>query len=80
MAENCKDNAIKEKPYPVPTRTAEQVAASYFGIGSEKASQQLAIRQWLVGAIQSAVLIPLIFYLRFSTIDGFGWSITIFKE
>lgn len=63
---------------PSPKETADQVAKAFFGVGSDKASHQTAIRQLLVGAVECAVLIPLLFYWRFGNIGGLGWGTTIF--
>jgi hypothetical protein len=63
---------------PSPKKTADRVAKAFLGVGSDKASQQTAIRQLLLGAVECAVLIPLLFYWRFGDIGGLGWGTTIF--
>jgi hypothetical protein len=65
------------KPDPSPQKTADQVAKTFFGVTSET-TRQAAIRQMLIGAIECAVLIPALFYLRFGQIGGLGWGTTIF--
>jgi hypothetical protein len=63
---------------PSPKETADRIAKVFFGVGSDKASQQTAIRQLLLGAVECAVLIPLLFFWRFGDIGGLGWGTTIF--
>jgi hypothetical protein len=65
------------KPDPSPQKTADQVAKTFFGVTSET-TRQTAIRQMLIGAVECAVLIPALFYLRFDEISGLGWGTTIF--
>lgn len=54
------------------------MAQAFFGVGPGKDSRQQAIRQWLLGAAESLVLIPLLFYLRFGEVGGLGWGTTVF--
>ncbi len=61
-----------------PVETARKVARIFFGVGSDKFSQQKAIRQLLVQAILFAVLVPLLFYLNFGEVGPLGWGMTIF--
>jgi hypothetical protein len=61
-----------------PKDTADFVAQTFFGVGSDRASENRAIRQLLLGALCSAIIIPLLFYLRFGVIDGFALGTTIF--
>jgi hypothetical protein len=65
-------------PKPSPKETADQAAKSFFGAGTDEASQKTAIRQLLLGAVECAVLIPLLFYWRFGEVGGLGWGTTIF--
>jgi hypothetical protein len=65
-------------PRTAPTRTAEAVARTFFRTGSGPASPRRDIRRWLMGVVWSALLIPLIFYLRFGEVGVLGWGLTIF--
>jgi hypothetical protein len=62
--------------HETPTETADWVANGYFGIASDDVSRRRAVRDCLVGAAEAAVLIPVLFVLRFGEIDAFGWSFT----
>jgi hypothetical protein len=63
---------------PSSKETADRVAKSFFGVGSDEASNKTAIRQLLLGVVECAVLIPLLFYLHFGEVGGLGWGTTIF--
>jgi hypothetical protein len=67
-----------EIPDPSPQETSRQVAKTFFGVGSDPASRKSAIRGLLVGAVECAVLIPLLFYWRFGEVGGLGWGVTVF--
>src|SRR5262245_26078845 len=43
-----------------------------------KDSNRTAIRDWLVTAVICTVLIPLVIYMRFGDVNGFGWGVTVF--
>jgi hypothetical protein len=68
----------EKDPEPSPEETADLVAKSFFGAGTDEASNKAAIRQLLLGAFACAVLIPLLFYFRFGEVGGLGWGTTIF--
>lgn len=59
-------------------RTAEAVARTFFRTGTDLASLKRDVRRWLMGVIWSAILIPLIFYLRFGEVGPLGWGATVF--
>jgi hypothetical protein len=62
-----------------PTETARKVARTFFGVDSDDVvSRQKAIRQLLVRAVVFAVLVPLLFYLKFGEVGPLGWGTTIF--
>jgi hypothetical protein len=67
-----------KKPGRSPEKTADQVAKAFFGVGTDNASRQRATRQLLLAAVESAVLVPLLFYWRFGEVDGLGWGMTVF--
>jgi hypothetical protein len=71
-------NKSNPSPQDTPQETANRVAKAFFGVGTDKASQHRAIRQLLLGAVECAVLIPLLFYWRFGEVGGLGWGTTIF--
>ncbi len=67
--------------YPPPEKPlspAEQMARAFFGASADPASVRRAIRRWLVAAGASALLTPLIFLLRFGTVDALAWGLTVF--
>jgi hypothetical protein len=72
----------KRRPITPPNkaarRTAETVVRSFYKQQTDPDSIKHNVRRWLIGAMWAVVLIPLLFYLRFGTVDSFGWSFTIF--
>jgi hypothetical protein len=56
---------------------AEHIARG-LGAGSDPAGLRRAIRGWLGGAVAAAVLVPVLFYLRFGEVGGLGWGLTVF--
>ena len=60
-----------------PQETSDRVAKGYFRIKDED-SQRHTIGQLLMGAVELAALVPLLFYLRFRTVGPLGWGTTIF--
>ena len=56
----------------------ERILAQYFKVPSIKGDNRQLIKRFLLGALWSAVLTPLIFYLRFGEIDSFAIGFTIF--
>ena len=66
------------KPNPSPQETTAHIAQDFFGAGAEKASQQRAIRQYLLAAVECSVLVPALFYFRFGEVGGLGWGLTVF--
>jgi len=61
-----------------PQETSEKVTRSYFRIGSDDLSRERAIYQYLIGAVQLAVMVPLLFYIRFGDVGPIGWGVTVF--
>lgn len=61
-----------------PQEIADRVAKTFFGVGPDTLSRQRAIRQLLLGAVACAVLIPLVFYVRFGEVGPLGWGTTVF--
>jgi hypothetical protein len=70
-----KNSTPKQEP---SAETARKVARTFFGVGSDRASRNEAIRRLLVSAILFAVLVPLLFYIEFGEVGPLGWGMTIF--
>jgi len=60
-----------------PQETSDRVAEGYFRVKDEE-SRRLVIGQLLIGAVESAAIVPLLFYLRFRAVGPLGWGTTIF--
>lgn len=65
-------------PVSQPQERASRIARAFFGAGAEKIPRRTALLQWLLGAVECAVLVPLLFYWRFGEVGGLGWGTTIF--
>jgi hypothetical protein len=61
-----------------PSKTARKIARNFFSAGSDSVSRREAIRQLLVTAVLSAILVPLLFYMRFGEVGPLGWGMTVF--
>lgn len=57
---------------------SDKISEKYFGVGSDPAERQPAIRRLLLSALLCAFLIPVLFFIRFGVVDGFAWGVTIF--
>ncbi len=57
---------------------AESVARGFFRIDLKETTWERAAAQYLLGALESAVLIPQIFEQRYGEIGPLGWGTTIF--
>jgi hypothetical protein len=57
---------------------AERVARRFCGAGNSPQSRRRAIGGWLAGAVFAAVLVPLLFFLRFGQVAPFAWGVTVF--
>ncbi|HEY8227642.1 MAG TPA: hypothetical protein VIG25_20390 [Pyrinomonadaceae bacterium] len=60
-----------------PQQVSDQVSRIYFGVVDSN-SRRRAIRQCLIGAVEAAVLVPSLFYLRFRAVGPLGWGTTVF--
>lgn len=60
------------------TETARKIARIFFGVDSDEASRKRTIQHLLLAAVASAVLVPVLFYLRFGEVGPLGWGTTIF--
>jgi hypothetical protein len=56
----------------------ERILARYFKVASIKADHRQLAKRFLLGVVWSAVLTPLLFYLKFGSINWFSISFTIF--
>lgn len=66
-------------PEEAPAQAAAADAAGkYLGIDADPASRRRAAIQFFLGAVQSAVFIPLLFKLRFGEVGPLGWGTTVF--
>jgi len=57
---------------------AAGIARGFFGAGSSRRSLERAARRMWWGALWAAVLIPLLFWLRFGEVGPLGWGLTLF--
>ena len=65
-------------PEQDPQAAAAEVARRYLRLDTDPASLRRAAIQFAVGAVQSAVLIPLSFKARFGVVGDLGWGTTVF--
>jgi len=65
-------------PEQDPQAAAEAVARGYLKLDTDPASLRRAALRFVIGAVESAVLIPLIFKLRFGVVGDLGWGTTVF--
>ena len=56
----------------------ERILARYFKVASVKGDNRQLAKRFLFGAIWAAILTPLLFYLKFGSINWFSISFTIF--
>jgi hypothetical protein len=56
----------------------ERILARYFNVASIKGDNRQLVRRFLWASLCAAIVTPLLFYLRFGTINWFSISFTIF--
>lgn len=56
----------------------QRILGGYFNVASIKDDNRQLSKRFLLGAVWAAVLTPLIFYLKFGTLNWFSISFTIF--
>src|SRR5215831_16923940 len=56
----------------------ERTLAQYFKVSSIKGDNRQLVKRFLLGAVWAAVLTPLLFYLKFGSINWFTIGFTIF--
>jgi hypothetical protein len=56
----------------------ERILARYFNVASIKGDNRQLVKRFLLAAVWAAVLTPLLFYLKFGTLNWFSISFTIF--
>ena len=61
-----------------PKQTSDRIARSYFRVGDDELSRERGVWQYLLGALECATIIPVLFYLRFGEISAFAWGFTVF--
>ena len=60
------------------TDQRERILARYFNVASIRGDNRQIVKRFLLGALWAAVLTPLLFYLKFGTLNWFSISFTIF--
>lgn len=63
---------------PGESAARDRVLANYFRVASIRGDNRALVKRFLLGALWSAVLTPLLFYLKFGTINWFSIGFTIF--
>lgn len=56
----------------------ERILAAYFNVASIKDDNRALVRKFLLGAVWSTILTPLLFYLRFGNVSWFAIGFTVF--
>jgi hypothetical protein len=64
-------------PKETPQETSDKIAEGFFRVKDEE-SRRHVISQLLIGAVELAGMVPLLFYLRFKTVGPLGWGTTTF--
>src|ERR1041384_3019773 len=63
---------------PDPVKTAETVARRYFRQQTDEASTKRNVRLWLIAAVWAGLLVPLLFYIQFHTVNSYTLAVTVF--
>jgi hypothetical protein len=63
---------------PDEAAQSDRILADYFKVSSIKGDNRQLAKRFLLGALWAAVLTPLVFYLKFGSINWFSISFTIF--
>jgi hypothetical protein len=63
---------------PSEAEVNERILARYFNVPSIKGDNRQIVKRFLLGAVWAAILTPLLFYLKFGTINWFSISFAIF--
>lgn len=69
---------VKQKKLPDPEQVAEEMAKGFTGGEVDDSSPKKAIRKWLTAALWAALLIPILFWLRFGSVGDLGIGLTVF--
>ena len=56
----------------------DRILANYFKVSSIKGDNRELVKRFLLGALWSALLTPLLFYLKFGTLNWFSIAFTVF--
>src|SRR5215510_14010974 len=59
-------------------RMREPLVRQFFSRHTDPESLKRSVRRWLMAALWSAVLVPVVFYLRFGEVPPLGWGTTVF--
>ena len=62
----------------MPLIEAQRAALRFFGAGGGPHASRAAILRFLASAVVLAIAIPALFFLRFGTVNDFGWGFTVF--
>jgi len=68
----------KQKHSAALDRNREQVLDRYFKVDSFKDDNSQMVRRYLLAAVEAAIVVPLLFYLKFGKVTWFAIGFTIF--
>lgn len=71
-------NSSRQKQTEQEKVQRERILADYFKVESTEAENKRQVRLYLIAGAGWAILMPILFYLRFGKIDGFAIDFTIF--
>jgi hypothetical protein len=63
---------------PSSRQAADRITRQFFGVGDDAALTRPAVRRLLLGALEVAILIPVLLGLRFGQVGDIGWGLTVF--
>lgn len=63
---------------PDESAQRERILAQYFKVSSLKADNRQLVKRFLIGSVWAAVLVPLLFYLKFGSVGWFAAGFTVF--
>src|SRR4030095_16221375 len=67
-----------QQRYKSEEQERERILARYFNVASIKGDNRQIVKRFLLAALWAAVLTPLLFYLKFGSLNWFSISFTIF--
>jgi hypothetical protein len=69
---------VNHRPDESGNLERERILTSYFKVASIKGDNRQLVKRFLLGAVWAAIVTPLLFYLKFGTLNWFSISFTIF--